>query len=52
MPDLSYCTLLEELELHENYLDGPIPLTLANCPRLRNLKLSKNCLTGTVLASR
>ena len=46
MPDFSLCSKLEQLELHENYLEGPIPPGLAACTKLSSLTLVKNCLTG------
>lgn len=46
IPDLSECSLLEELHLHENLLDGEIPEKLAQCKRLGSLFLARNCLQG------
>ncbi|OAE29646.1 hypothetical protein AXG93_4916s1000 [Marchantia polymorpha subsp. ruderalis] len=39
---------MEYLILHSNNLTGTIPGSLANCSSLKNIKLSKNKLTGTV----
>jgi hypothetical protein len=40
---------LEELHLHENLFDGPIPDSLLQCTRLKSLTLVKNCLEGVPL---
>lgn len=49
IPDLSQCVKLEELHLHENLFDGPIPDSLLQCTRLKSLTLVKNCLEGAPL---
>lgn len=51
IPDLSQCVRLEELHLHENFFDGPIPESLRQCTRLKSLTLVKNCLEGASLTS-
>jgi Leucine-rich repeat (LRR) protein len=47
IPDFSACKNLREVELHDNYLDGPVPPELSLCQALTRLTLSRNCLTVT-----